>query len=151
VAVRVKGQRSKKHQWAIRCFLYPALFQTGFVWLGVQPIRFRGAGSSANQVSRGLGIQPIRFQRPLNSANQVSEASQLSQSGLEGWKFCQSGFEGWVFSQSHVFGVPVSSNQVFRNSEIRKSDGSTVIYDIRKSAVLLSSPGSMACGKRTSP
>jgi hypothetical protein len=72
-------------------------------------IKFRGAGESADQVSRG-----------------------------------------WEFRQSGNFGVPVSSNQFFWSRESRQSDGRTAFYNIRKGALLLSSPRSMACGKGTS-
>jgi len=93
-----KGQ--KKHQWAIICFRYSALFQSGFEELGVQPIMFRGAGNSANHMVSVFRCRPIRLL--------------------------------W-------------------NREIRRSDGRSVLYSIRKVAVLRSSPRSIACEKGTSP
>jgi hypothetical protein len=55
--------------------------QSGLEGLGIQPIRFRGAGNSANLVLgppkisqsglEGLGIQPIRFGGARDSTNQV--------------------------------------------------------------------------------
>jgi uncharacterized protein YjbI with pentapeptide repeats len=45
-----------------------------FQWLGIHPIRFSGAGNSANQVLRGW---------------------EFSQSGFEGWKFNRVGFH-WL-------------------------------------------------------
>ncbi len=51
-----KIQKSKKHQWSIRCFRYPAFVQSCIEGLGVHPIRFFCAESSANHVFSGLGF-----------------------------------------------------------------------------------------------
>ena len=151
VCVCLSGQRSKKHQWSTDVFAIQLssnqvsrgweFNQSGFEGLGIQPIRFWGAGSSANQVSRELGVQPIRFWGAGSSANQVSR--------------------GWS-SANQVLRTGSSANQVislsgsrpirfFWNRKIRQWDGRTVIYNSRKVAVLLSSPQSMACGKGISP
>ncbi len=115
------GQRPKKHQSSIRCFCYPTLLQTGFDGLGIHPIRFRGAGSSTNQVLRSweldqlgfeeLGVRPIWFRVAGNSANPVSRGQDFGQSGFEGLgvrsirfrkprKSANQIFGGWEFSQS---------------------------------------------------
>ncbi len=59
-----------------------------------RPIRFRGAGSSANQVFRGwelsqsgfqgLGVQPIGFRWTGTSTDEVSRGWDISESGFEG-------------------------------------------------------------------
>jgi hypothetical protein len=107
VCLFVTGQRSKKQQGSITSFCYPALFESGFEGLWIQPISFQGAESSTNQVSwgwkfglsglEGLEVRPIRFRGTGNSANQV----------LWGRKFGQSGFEGLEFQPIRSFQCPI--------------------------------------------
>ncbi len=87
---QVKGE--KKHQWSIRCFSYPAVFQSCFDRLGVRTIRFVHARNSTNQVSKGwqfselgfegLDIQAIRFRAVENSVNQFLRSCDFDQSGF---------------------------------------------------------------------
>jgi hypothetical protein len=128
VCVRVKGQKNINGQSNVSLYSSRA-------------IRFRGARSSANQVLRAseisqssferLGIQLIRFRGAGNSTNQVSR----------GWEFSQSGFEGLGIQPIKFRGAGSSINHmglVFWCAPIRESDGRTVLYNIRKVAVLLS-------------
>ncbi len=76
--------------------------QSGFKELGIQPIRFRGAENSTNQVISVSRSHSTRFRGVESSTNQVSRS--------------------WEFNQSGVFGVPLSSNQVSRCREFDQSD-----------------------------
>ncbi len=67
---KIKVQRSKKHEWSIRGFRYPALFHSGSEVLGIHSIVVFQAGGSTNQVSTAcefnqpgfeeLRVQPVR-------------------------------------------------------------------------------------------
>ncbi len=136
-AIRFRGARSSANQVSRGS----EFSQSGFEGLVIRPIRFRGAGNSANQILRAweisqsgferLGIQPIRFGGAGNSTNQVSR----------GWEFSQSGFEGLGIQPIKFRGAESLTNHmglVFWCAPIRESDGRTVLYNIRKVAVLLS-------------